>query len=530
MVLASAIVAATALVLQVPAPAPADPGRDLEQARLSLLEREKHELVALAAQFDKQGDRAAAAGIRERIAPPEPADGASRFHVLPEVVPAAKPGPQAPWQKAARAIESRTTAALHDLANRAARVNPPRYALAGLCLREVLERDPDDREARRVLGYTPYQRGWARPFAASQLAKGFIDHPIFGWVGKDWVEHLDHGELPAPSKTGQKAVRWLPADQANQLRSGWNPPWQIFTEHFEIQTDVPLALAISFGRRLESFHDLFTCVMADVLGDNTPLARRLKNTAETNIPTAKPHLVLYFASKDEYVEHLIPRQGEKIARTIGFYDPPKPGKGGRAPAYFFHDPGGQLPVTATLYHEVSHQLLFENAGPNAYLKNKGNFWVYEGLGTYFESIVELSGGWLEYGGTVGRRVEEAAKSLIDEGRGVPLGQFVEFDRDDFNRDHAIYLHYQQAMAFTLFLMQSNHGLRRAPFLDYARDAYHGRIKRATGRGLDDRLGETYSSLESQYLAYLKARRPGGGPTQPTPAQAAEAGIRTVPSQ
>ena len=525
------IVCASLLGLQVPAPAPGDQAGVLEQERLTLIERESRELATLAGQLEKQGRREMAARVREHIPPHDPPDGSSRFHVLAPVVPATQPGPKSPGQTELDAILARAVAALHDLTRRSAHASPPRYALAGFCLREILERSPDDREARRVLGYVPYQGGWARPFAVKQIAGGFVDHPTFGWVGKDWVEHLDRGELPAPSKGAQRAVRWLPANEADQLRSGWNPPWQILTEHFEVQTDVPLAEAISFGRRLEAFYDLFTALMADVLGDNTPLARRLKRSTDQSIPAPKPHLVLYFASKDEYVERLTPRQGDSIARTLGFYDPPKPGKGGRAPAYFFRDQGGQLPVTATLYHEVSHQLLFENAGPNAYLKNKGNYWVFEGLGTYFETVVDLSGGWLRYGGVIGPRAAEAARTLVDQGRSVPLGQFIEFEPEQFNQEQAIYLHYQQAMAVSLFLMQSNHGLRRGAFLDYLRDAYHGRIKRATGRRLEDRLGEPYPTLESQYLAYLKARRPASDANEPLPrAQTAKAGLRTVPSE
>ena len=42
------------------------------------------------------------------------------------------------------------------------------------------------------------------------------------------------------------------------------------TEHFEIQTNVTLAEAITFGRRLEAFHDLFMTLFADILGENFP--------------------------------------------------------------------------------------------------------------------------------------------------------------------------------------------------------------------------------------------------------------------
>src|SRR5262249_52954075 len=161
----------------------------------------------------------------------------------------------------------------------------------------------------------------------------------------------------------------------------------------------------------------------------------------------------FFASKDQYLEHLRPKYGNNIDRSIGFYDPPR-SSSGRNPAYFFRDPEGDLPDTANLYHEVSHQLLFETAGPNAYTRNVGNYWVFEGLGTYFETVESRPDGSLEVGGRVGRRMEEAIRSLAFLGRTIPLEPFVGYDEATFSRDDAgIYLRYQQAMALTVFLMQ-----------------------------------------------------------------------------
>ena len=244
----------------------------------------------------------------------------------------------------------------------AAKSDRPQYSLASVCLRAVLERNPEHKEARRLLGYVPYQGGWARPFAVAELRKGNVNHPTYGWVSSDWVPHLDRGELPAPFARGQKA-RWLPAEEADRLRAGWERPWKFATEHFEIRTNVPLNEAISFGRRLEAFHDLFMALLADILGEDLALVRRFKDPSLVGDgqPTAKLHQVYYFASKEEFVEKLRPLKGPEIADSLGFYDPPKSGHG-REPAYFFRDPGGQIPVTATLYHEVSHQLLFETAG------------------------------------------------------------------------------------------------------------------------------------------------------------------------
>ena len=40
----------------------------------------------------------------------------------------------------------------------------------------VIERQPDHREARRLLGYVPHEGGWARPFAV-QTAQGWLCEP-----------------------------------------------------------------------------------------------------------------------------------------------------------------------------------------------------------------------------------------------------------------------------------------------------------------------------------------------------------------
>src|SRR5207249_3212087 len=101
-----------------------------------------------------------------------------------------------------------------------------------------------------------------------------------------------------------KTTRWLSAGDADRLRAQWNPPWLFPTEHFEIQTNVPLAEAISFGRRLEPFYDLFVTQLADILGENLAVIRRFHDRALVGEPAHKPHLVSYFRSKDEYVEFL----------------------------------------------------------------------------------------------------------------------------------------------------------------------------------------------------------------------------------
>jgi len=520
------------LFAQVPPPLlGTEPAHELEAAQRSIIAREAAELTSLSDRLAGQGETGAAQQVRLCISRPAQPDGATRFVPLPEVV-APAPRVQEVSSAGLREVRERAATALFELSQRAAKSELPQYAIASVCLRAVLERQPDHKEARRLLGFVPHERGWARPFAVQQLQKGSVDHPIFGWQPADWIPHLDGGELPAPFTSRQRKTRWLPAAEADRLRADWNHRWQFTTEHFEIQTNVPLSEAISFGRRLEAFHDLFMTLMADILGENLPLINRFKNPALTGDGQSGPkrHHVYYFGSKDEFVEHLRPTEGPEIADSLGFYHPPKSGHG-RVPAYFFRDPAGQIPVTATLYHEVSHQLLFETAGPNAYTKNVGNYWVFEGLGTYFETVSPQPDGSLEVGGLVGIRIEEALKSLVDRGLSIRLAEFVELDENAFMGKPQVFTNYQQAMALTVFLMQWHQGTYRDAFLDYVRDAYRGRIKRATGRKLQDRLGQKYSTLDRQFLAFLKdgqtrmrAGEPSRAKADPRPA------IRTVPSQ
>ncbi len=510
------------LGLQVPPP---DPGTsvsaELKATRRAIEEREAKALGSLVASLSGDSAAQARAEIGRWLSHAGPQNGPSRVRPLPEVASAQSrglasvaSGPARPggsdsipnWSAELRKIRLKSATELFDLAKRALAAKPPVYSHAAVCLREVLDRQPDHPEARRLLGYIPYEGGWARPFAVRQLKEGNVNHSVFGWVPAEWVAHLDRGELPAYSVRGQKQVRWLPADEANRLRSNWKNPWQIATEHFEILSDAPLNETIEFARRLEAFYDVFFTLLADLVGENLPLARRFRSPSLTGETSYKPHQIYYFATKDEYVAHLTPLAGEDIGESLGYYNPPRQGKGNRAIAYFFRDLGGQLPVTATLYHEVSHQLLFETAGLNAYMKNVGNYWVFEGLGTYFETVMPQPDGTLEVGGLVGERLAAAQQSLAD-GKFLPLEEFLRLDQNAFNRRNRILANYQQAEALAVFLMQWNDGTYRDDFLDYVKDAYRGRIKRTTGRSLEDRLGQPWRVVETQFRSFLAKAGP-----------------------
>jgi hypothetical protein len=506
------------LALQVPSPSAAeDQAKALRAERQTLRERETAQLQGLAERLSKQGQAGVAKEAAAAVEPAPRPNGPTRFVPLPEVVPAA-PGqglanvppqasPAAKGRAELAAIRAQAAPPLFDLATRAAKAN--RYAMADDCLRAVLARDPDHAEARRLLGFVPHAGGWATPYAAEKRKSGYTLHPTFGWVEAAWVPHLDAGMLPSLSDGA--SFQWIPAAQADAQRNSIRQPWHIGTEHFAISTDVPLSETISFGRRLEQFHDLFFSLLADVIEPDLPLARRFQAPSQPVKNSEQTHQVFYFASKQQYVEYLQPLFGPGIAESLGFYLTPDESKRLRdkgldvKPAsFFFKEEGGDIGTFATLYHEVGHQLLFESTSTPRKLDNSSNYWVWEGLGTYFESVTPQPDGSILVGATQSPRIALVKLRLFEKGKIMPIAPLVAMGKSQFSGKRAdVYENYQMAMALTVFLMQSDGGRYRDAFLDYVEAAYRGRLKGYVGRSLEDRLGVPLATLDQELIAFLR---------------------------
>ena len=501
-----------ACLVTIQVPPPNASARQLEQLRAdeqALIDKETQKLFALAETLAAKGQTEAAKQVRQVLPARPPADGSMPFAPLPEVVPAHGKGPglanvpAAPDQVRAQtdAIRKESAKALFDLAAKAAGATPKHLALADECLRAVIARDPDHAEARRLLGHVKHDGGWATPHAVVQFQAGMTLHPTYGWVRKSWIPHLEKGELPLNGGAPEGSERWAPAAQADGRHADWRNAWTINTEHFQIRTNVPLAESIAFGRHLETLHDVFNALFADVIGENLPLAVRYRSKTGPAPKAPEPHYVSYFAERQEYVDQLRAQQ-PNIEESLGLYLPPKRGSR-RGHAYFFRDKAGELGVTDTLFHEVSHQLLFESgvARPDAYKQNAGNFWVFEGLGTYFETLRIDDDGSVRIGGLIGARNEEAIKRLRTIGAAVPMKTLVQYDSDAFNAGN-IFRHYQQASALTTFFMHAKNEEYRDGFLMYVRDACKGALRRGSAHTLEERIGVPAAKLDAEFAAYL----------------------------
>jgi hypothetical protein len=93
--------------------------------------------------------------------------------------------------------------------------------------------------------------------------------------------------------------------------------------------------------------------------------------------------------------------------------------------------------------------------------------------------------------------------IVEQDEYVPIRSLVALNRHRFNDPQARYLHYSEAMALTVFLMDHDHGRYREPFLEYVADAYRGRIRGGSSRSLSSRLELSYSELDQQFRAFLE---------------------------
>lgn len=469
----------------------------------SAVAAEAERLKAIADQLAKSGEPEAASRVRARMRPWETSDR-QRFWTLPDVA-TEKREPANHASTDVSEIQKATALELFALAKRAADLAEPRFGLADSLLRAVIERDPDHAEARRLLGFIRYKDGWATPHAAEQLRSGKVLHDVFGWVPASWVEHLDRGELPGTTFRGPQTTQWLPAADADALRSDfWGRPWTITTHHFEITTNVPLSEAIAFGRKLEALHQLFFSLFADVIGRaRLPLALRFADPKLAPRTSQKRMKVWYFADRREYIDYFQRQFQRDESVSLGYYMPPSEAKTFNIEprSYFYRDTENPIDATSTLFHEASHQLLFESAGPSRFERNRGHFWVWEGLGTYFETLREHEDGSLEIGGVVGARMRQARQFLIERGELVAIDTLFGMGRDAFLEKPGVYLNYAQSNALAVFLMHSSAD-NRDRFLDYIRAAYDGRMQKS--QDVQSTLGIDPETLSRGLLEYLKS--------------------------
>jgi hypothetical protein len=191
----------------------------------------------------------------------------------------------------------------------------------------------------------------------------------------------------------------------------------------------------------------------------------------------------------------------RIAETVGIYFDAE------EEAHFFAggESDAEIKNAGTLHHEAVHQLFQESRPSARSVGALANFWIIEGVATYFESLVEhedeRAGRYYTIGEANAGRLPAARERLLTDGFYVPLSQLTTWGKDDLQRQPDLAKLYSQSAGLAAFFMDAEQARYREPLVQYLTDVYAGRDD---GRTLARASGVRYEQLDAAYRRYLES--------------------------
>ncbi|MEX0675596.1 MAG: hypothetical protein WD063_00875 [Pirellulales bacterium] len=469
-----------AVLLLITLAAADSPARaDVVEARAELYADYAAKLAELSARCAEQKLDDAVETLNSWLPPREPGQ-LTLFLVPPGETASDKDPAQTPeWRTRWQALRNAQADALMALAKRA--VSEHRLSMVYELVVEALRENPDQEQARRMLGYTRFSGGWHTPFEIRQLRAGKAWHDKFGWLAKTHVERYENGERFALG-------RWMSRDDEAALRRDLVRGWRVETEHYLVTTNHSLEAGVALVRRLETLFGIWQQVFAPYLADEAEIKRRFEGRAPVRLP--RQHDVVYYRTRAEYNDALRASQ-PKIDITLGIYFD------STRTAYFF---AGEEQQPGTLFHEATHQLFQETRKVAPRVARDDNFWIVEGIACYMESLAERDGYWTTGGMNAGRVPAARHRLLVDDFY-VPLAELVTLGMESLQQDERIAMLYSQSAGLADFLMHAERGRYRDALARYLAALYTGRATPAT---LAEMTGTSYDVLDRQYRAFMSA--------------------------
>ena len=411
--------------------------------------------------------------------PEAPAIGSLLFVAPDQYTPAERKGDSLQAERKEYADE------LFALAKRAAAAG--QLSLAFQWATEAVRENPDHAEARRVLGYERRDGKWLTSYGARMSDAGKEWHPKLGWLAVADVPRYEAGERLL-------SKRWVSAEDDAARHRDMRSGWQVRTDHFLVTTNHSLQAGAELAARLERLHQVWRQLFAGFYLTE----REVQGLFAGERPPrkqARPFRVYYHRDRDEYAGALRRRQ-PRIGDTLGIYFD------ANREAHFFAGDGWDR---ATLYHEAVHQLFQETRPATRHVGATGNFWVVEGIATYFETLREhrdaRAGLYYTIGESSAGRLPAAKRRLLAEKFYVPLDELLALSKDDLQRYPELAKLYSQSAGLAALLMDGEEGRYREPLVVYLTAVYAGRDDE---KSLSEATGTTNSELDAAYRRYLES--------------------------
>jgi hypothetical protein len=270
--------------------------------------------------------------------------------------------------------------------------------------------------------------------------------------------------------------------------------WQVRTDHFMVTSDQSQEAAAKLAAQLERLYQIWRQLFAGFCFSEREV-RDLFSGERQPRERHRPFRVFYHRDKDDYVAALQRRQ-PRIAETLGIYfDADRE-------AHFF---AGNDQNTATLNHEAVHQLFQETRPAARHVGDTANFWIVEGIATYFETLREhrdpAVGLYYTIGESSAGRLPAARERLLVGKFYVPLDELTRLGKDDLQRYPELAKLYGQSAGLAALLMDGEEGRYREPLVVYLSAVYAGRDDAGS---LSDATGMSTAELDAACRRYLES--------------------------
>ncbi|QGJ71639.1 Hypothetical protein PBC10988_33460 [Planctomycetales bacterium 10988] len=355
---------------------------------------------------------------------------------------------------------------------------------------EAARQDPGLEAARQALGEVSYQNEWISPFARSQYAARKTWDEKFGWVSSFEKRQLEAHKRPWRSG-------WMDESIVRKLRSDIEKGYKVQTAHFEVISNESLENAVQLAARLETYRKIWSLLFVSFHSSQRELELQFAGRHSPYRPFL--HRVVYFSSREEYIQYLQGSGFGDVSQSTGFYMSDK------RRSFFFAGEGSDR---ATQIHEASHQL-FSETDPK--IRSKGerrnfwtakphHFWILEGIACYLESYEEGED-FFTFGGFEHDRVRAARYHVVTQpGFYLPFEEMTSLNMQSFQTHPDVVKLYSQATGQTHFLMHYENGKYRPALMAYLKAIYEGREHRHL---LVELTGTSYERLDQEYHEYLR---------------------------
>jgi hypothetical protein len=434
--------------------------------------------AALQTKYQELSRQFAQANLGWRPAPPR--TGNLLFIASDEYSPAPAP------DESTQAARNKYADALFELARQAAEAG--QSSLAFQWVTETVRENPDHADARRVLGYVERDGKWLTPYGAKMRDAGKIWGAQKGWVA------LKPMGTPVPES------RVDPARHAD-IKNGWKVP----TDHFLVTTNHSLAAGAELAARLERLYQIWRQLFAGFNYTEKEIKGLFAGERIARVQV-RQFRVFYHRNRDDYINNLSRRE-PMIAETLGIYFDTN------SEAHFFAaaadknnpDAAQDDELVGTLYHEAVHQLFQEESRPPARrIGEISNFWVIEGVATYFETLTEhndpKAGLYYTIGELSAGRLPKAREKLRDNYY-VPLADLTKIGKVEMQHRDDIGKLYSQSSGLTAFLLNGADGRYRESLVRYLQAVY---TRHDNDQTLAEAAGVSYSELDAAYRRYMES--------------------------